>query len=222
MNFKRFLNSVDMEIEQIDKANIVRVDDKGRKAVMSQIIKWTNGTLNFLSSVNPDLWSRQEEFTVTTGSSTLTLPFQWKTLESIVYGNKIYHVTAMDDSTNPFYAKSANEIGMRSGEFTPGMVLTFIGVFNPTNLTDPLREDYAVEADYYTALDTVKLETVDINDSFIDLVKLKVLLSYAAKSKMQTPQWYSDYIMQLKVFERSSPPVEKVGGYDNEIPFGRL
>jgi len=228
IDFKHFLNIVDMEIQQTDKANILSVKDKGRKAVQSQIIKWTNGALNFLTSVNPEMWFREEVYTVPVSTEELELPFYWKSLKGIVISNVLHRIGSASDSTSPIYATSFNTIKKRAGSFTEGEEITIIGNFNPQMLTDPLREDYYdssgefQEDDYYTALELVKSEYIDIPAQFIDLLKLKVCLSYSARQEKNSPQWWADYNMQLDIFKYAQSPTSQTGGWSNEIAFGRL
>ena len=220
--FKEFMVLIDTEVLQRDRANIQAITDKNRKADRITVIHWINQGLSYLHTLNPDFWYRVEDYTVPIDTDRLELPFYWRNLDEVIMDRRVYNVGSISDNRHELYAVNSNTIAFHNKTFESGSQIQLVGTFKPKRLTAPLLADYASYTAFQTALDSVDEEYIDIDDSFIELLKLKVLMSYSGMMSKDSPNWLYEYRRQKLAFEEADPPSSRKGGMENTINYGRM
>lgn len=207
VKFETFMDMIDRELKQKRQDNVVTVRDAARLAKQAEVAHWVNQSLGFLSSVNESFWRNIQEYTPEVDSNSVTVPFFWKKLESILIGDTTYKVGLFTDLRYMIYHKNGNVIYNRSGNFTAGTPITFVGIFRPNQLP--------------TTGEEIDLQSfIDIDPDWINLLKLMVLIKYSSKNQLPTPLWYGQYQEELNQFKQSSPTIEAIHTWRNHILWG--
>ena len=207
IKFSEFMDMIDRELKQKRQDNVVTIRDAARLAKQVEVAHWANQSLGYLSSVNDGFWRHNQQYTPEITASSLTVPFFWKRLDTIVIGSQTYKVGLLTDLRYNVYSDMNNVLTKRSGSFEAGTPVTFIGIFRPARLplngTDEDLECY-----------------IDIDPDWINLLKLSVLIKYSAKNEIANPLWYGQYRKELEQFKHASPTIRVTHTWRNKIYWG--
>ena len=230
--FGVFVDMIDEELKQKEYGHITSISNNLKNAKYEQIIDWTNQGLARLSSANPEFWTRLVTATPTTGvdlsDDGWDVPDEWRRLQTVIIDEAKYKVGIYVDSDADIYKVRNNIIQKRDTGFESGKEVKLWGIFKPTKIlriqeaidyldvTDPGGAPHT-EAEAKIYIDSLE---VDIDETYIRPLILSVLLKYAARENMKTEIWFAAYQDELAQFRRAEPPVNTIGIYKNEIPFG--
>lgn len=216
LKFKDIQAMVDMEVKSTISKTTYSRPDAGRLITRNSCVKWVNQSLLSLSSQNPQMWYRFEEYKVTKDTDTIDFPYRWIRLYRVFYNGRNYNVGTYSD-IRPVYAMHDNVIKKRDGMFSAGDIIRVEASFKPSLIPDygsDMSDDEAEEVDE---------SIVDLDTRYTRLLVLLIWRKYATREGMQLPETaQTDYLFEQRRFNRSQGTIPRQGTMRSNIKFGRM